>query len=177
MACHAPRRTLFQTGCRCASGIPQRGLGQRRRSSFRVAGSRLRNGRSVSVRHPRWRSSRLPPGTSPYVLPVAIPIRLADAVRSLADGRVRLVAARALRGGLLVGQQLSTLPEHLPGTDARVAAIYRNGQSIKPTGDTIIEHGDEVFFIAARKDHFCRVRPCGFRSCTTSLHFQYHVHA
>lgn len=73
-------------------------------------------------------------------------------VLDFADGRVRLVAARALRGGLLVGQQLRTLPEHLPGTDARVAAIYRNGQSIKPTGDTIIEHGDEVFFLAARND-------------------------
>ncbi|MES1262988.1 MAG: Trk system potassium transporter TrkA, partial [Peristeroidobacter soli] len=39
-----------------------------------------------------------------------------------------------------------------PGTDARVAAIYRGGQSIKPEGKTVIEHGDEVFFLAARKD-------------------------
>ena len=73
-------------------------------------------------------------------------------VLDFADGRVRLVCARALQGGLLVGQRLHTLREHMPKTDARVAAIYRNGQSVKPTGETIIEHGDEVFFLAARKD-------------------------
>ena len=73
-------------------------------------------------------------------------------VLDFADGLVRLVCARALRGGLLVGQRLQTLREHMPKTDARVAAIYRNGQSVKPTGETVIEHGDEVFFLAARKD-------------------------
>lgn len=73
-------------------------------------------------------------------------------VLDFADGRVRLVGARALKGGLLVGQRLRTLREHMPKTDARVAAIYRNGQSIKPTGETVIEQGDEVFFLAARND-------------------------
>lgn len=73
-------------------------------------------------------------------------------VLDFADGRVRLVGVRALKGGLLVGQRLKTLREHIPGTDARVAAIYRGGQSIKPEGETVIEHGDEVFFIAATRD-------------------------
>ena len=73
-------------------------------------------------------------------------------VLDFADGRVRLVGVRARQGGLLVGQALKTLPEHLKGTDARVAAIYRGGNSIKPTGDTVIESGDEVFFVAAQKD-------------------------
>ncbi len=73
-------------------------------------------------------------------------------VLDFAGGRVRLVGTRALRGGLVVGQRVHTLREHMPNTDARVAAIYRNGQSIKPTGETVIEHGDEVFFLAARKD-------------------------
>jgi trk system potassium uptake protein TrkA len=73
-------------------------------------------------------------------------------VLDFAEARVRMVSARALRGGLLVGQQLRTLREHIPNTDARVAAIYRGGQNIKPTGDTVIEHGDEIFFIAARND-------------------------
>jgi trk system potassium uptake protein len=73
-------------------------------------------------------------------------------VLDFADGRVRLVGVKALRGGALVGQQLKQLASHIKGHDARVAAIYRNGQSIKPTGDTVIEHGDEVFFIAARDD-------------------------
>jgi trk system potassium uptake protein len=73
-------------------------------------------------------------------------------VLDFADGRVRLVGVRALKSGLLVGQQLRTLREHMPRTDARVAAIYRAGRSIKPEGDTVIEDGDEVFFLAARKD-------------------------
>ena len=73
-------------------------------------------------------------------------------VLDFADGRVRLVGVKALRGGALVGQQLKHLPTHIQGRDARVAAIYRGGQSIKPEGETIIEHGDEVFFIAARED-------------------------
>jgi trk system potassium uptake protein len=73
-------------------------------------------------------------------------------VLDFADGRVRLVGIRALQGGPLVGQALRTLREHIPGVDARVAAIYRAGKSIQPEGDTVIEDGDEVFFLAARND-------------------------
>jgi trk system potassium uptake protein TrkA len=73
-------------------------------------------------------------------------------VLDFADGRIRLVGVKALQGGALVGQQLKHLPTHIEGRDARVAAIYRGGQSIKPEGETVIEHGDEVFFIAARED-------------------------
>jgi len=73
-------------------------------------------------------------------------------VLDFADGRVRLVGVRALSGGALVGQQLKQLSTHIKGRDARVAAIYRGGRSVKPTGDTTIEHGDEIFFIAARED-------------------------
>ena len=73
-------------------------------------------------------------------------------VLDFADGRVRLVGVRALQGGPLVGQALRTLREHIPGADARVAAIYRAGKSIQPEGDTVIEDGDEVFFLAARED-------------------------
>ncbi len=73
-------------------------------------------------------------------------------VLDFADGRVRLVGIRALSGGPLVGQALRTLREHIPTADARVAAIYRAGSSIQPEGTTVIEDGDEVFFLAARKD-------------------------
>jgi trk system potassium uptake protein TrkA len=73
-------------------------------------------------------------------------------VLDFADGRVRLVGIRALSGGPLVGQALRTLREHIPTADARVAAIYRAGRSIQPEGTTVIEDGDEVFFLAARKD-------------------------
>ena len=73
-------------------------------------------------------------------------------VLEFADGRVRLVGARADKNGLLVGQQLANLKEHIPNTEARIAAIYRNGKALQVTGDTVIEEGDEVFFIAARQD-------------------------
>ena len=73
-------------------------------------------------------------------------------VLEFANGRIRLVGARADRGGLLVGQQIATLKEHIPNTEARIAAIYRSGKALQPEGDTVIEEGDEVFFIAARQD-------------------------
>jgi trk system potassium uptake protein TrkA len=69
-----------------------------------------------------------------------------------ADGRVRLVGVRAVQGGPLVGQPLNSLRQHIPDVDARVAAIYRKGRNIKPEGATVIEAGDEVFFLAARDD-------------------------
>jgi trk system potassium uptake protein TrkA len=76
----------------------------------------------------------------------------ASQVLDFADGRVRLVGARADRDGLLVGQQISTLKEHIPNTEGRIAAIYRAGKAMLPEGDTVIQEDDEVFFIADRKD-------------------------
>jgi trk system potassium uptake protein TrkA len=73
-------------------------------------------------------------------------------VLDFADGKVQLVGVRALRGGPLVGHQLRELPQHLPKAEARVVAIYRAGRSVPPQGDTVIEDGDEVFFLAARAD-------------------------
>jgi trk system potassium uptake protein TrkA len=72
-------------------------------------------------------------------------------VLDFAGGKVQLVAVRAFYGGPLVGQALSTLREHMPGIETRVAAIYRRGHAIAPDGDTVIEADDEVFFIAAKR--------------------------
>ena len=79
-------------------------------------------------------------------------MRRRSTLADFADGRVRLVGLRAIEGGLLVGQPLANLPHHIPGVDARVAAIYRRDRSIKPEGTTVVEPGDEVFFLAARED-------------------------
>ncbi len=73
-------------------------------------------------------------------------------VLDFANGRLRLVAARAHHGGALVGRPLRELPQHVPSVECRVVAIYRGDRGIIPDGDTIVEDGDEVFFIAARKD-------------------------
>ena len=76
----------------------------------------------------------------------------ASQVLDFADGRVRLVGVRADRDGLLVGQRIATLREHIPNTEGRIAAVYRAGKAMLPEGDTVIQEGDEVFFIADRKD-------------------------
>ena len=73
-------------------------------------------------------------------------------VLNFADGRVRLVGMRAVKGGKLVGHQLRELKAHIPDREVRVAAIYRGGRSVKPEGNTTIEEHDEVFFVAARDD-------------------------
>ena len=73
-------------------------------------------------------------------------------VLDFADGKVQLVGIKAYYGGPLVGHEISTLREHMPGIDTRVAAIYRRGKGMIPKGNRVIEADDEVFFIAARKD-------------------------
>ena len=69
-------------------------------------------------------------------------------VLEFAEGRVSLVAVRAFEGGPLVGHPISHLRTHMPQVDARVAAIFRGESPIMPEGGTIVEVGDEVFFIA-----------------------------
>ena len=73
-------------------------------------------------------------------------------VLEFADGLVSLVAARAVAGGPLVGRPVSDLRRHMPDVDARIAAIYRRDQPIIPDGDTLIQPGDEVFYLAATRD-------------------------
>ncbi|HUA88189.1 MAG TPA: Trk system potassium transporter TrkA [Steroidobacteraceae bacterium] len=73
-------------------------------------------------------------------------------VLDFADGKVRLVGVRTRRGGLLVGHPLRELPQHLPNMELRVVAIYRDGRSVQPEGDTVIADGDEVFFLAGNDD-------------------------
>jgi trk system potassium uptake protein TrkA len=73
-------------------------------------------------------------------------------VLDFADGRVRLVGARVRHGGLMAGRSLRELPQHLPKTEVRVVAIYRDGRSVPAEGDTVLAEGDEVFFLAARDD-------------------------
>ena len=61
--------------------------------------------------------------------------------------------ARAARAALLVGHACASCRSICPKLEARVVAIYRAGRSISPEGDTVIEDGDEVFFLAAQQRH------------------------
>lgn len=73
-------------------------------------------------------------------------------VMDFAAGQVKLVAIKAYYGGPLVDQELRYLRQHMPSIDTRVAAIFRRDRPIIPEGSTVIEPGDEVFFIAASAD-------------------------
>lgn len=70
-------------------------------------------------------------------------------VLDFAEGKIRLVAVKAYYGGPLVGHALRELPNHMPGIETRVAAIFRRDRAIAPDGNTVIEADDEVFFVAA----------------------------
>ncbi|PLR30421.1 Trk system potassium transporter TrkA [Chimaeribacter coloradensis] len=70
-------------------------------------------------------------------------------VVNFAEGKVSIAAVKAYYGGPLVGNALSSMREHMPHIDTRVAAIFRQDHPIRPQGSTIIEAGDEVFFVAA----------------------------
>ena len=73
-------------------------------------------------------------------------------VLDFAGGRAQLVATRAWSGGPLVGHRLHNLKHHMPsGVESRVAAIYRDDETIIPDGGTIIEENDIVFFLAAKR--------------------------
>src|SRR5690606_8503538 len=47
---------------------------------------------------------------------------------------------------------LRELRDHLPKVEIRVVAIYRGGRNVRCDGDTVIEEGDEVFFLAEREN-------------------------
>ncbi len=73
-------------------------------------------------------------------------------VLDFANGLVRMVGVRAQQQSFLVDQPIKSLHKHLGNEQVRIAAVYRDGESIDPEGDTVIKKDDEVFFIAARED-------------------------
>jgi trk system potassium uptake protein TrkA len=70
-------------------------------------------------------------------------------VQKFSQGKASLVAVRAFQGGPLMGKPLSFLRTNMPQVDTRVAAIFRKDGPLIPQGSTVIEEGDEIFFIAA----------------------------
>ncbi len=120
--------------------------------------ARIRSEQYLKYREKLFHNDDLP--VDHYIAPEALVTkyirRLIDypgalQVLQFADGMLSLVAVKAYYGGLLVGYALSTLKQHIPNVETRVAAIYRQGKAIKPLGTTVIEADDEVFFIAATK--------------------------
>lgn len=73
-------------------------------------------------------------------------------VLDFADGKVRLIAVRAYHGGPLIGHELQEITRHIPTLECRIPAIYRRDRGIVPKGITVIEPGDEIFFLARKQD-------------------------
>ncbi|MAT50597.1 MAG: Trk system potassium transporter TrkA [Porticoccaceae bacterium] len=120
--------------------------------------------RSNSYVHPRYKDKLFTPDNLPVDVVITPEQVVTDYIQRLveqpgslqvldfADGIMQLVAVRAYDDGPLVGHHLRSLRDHMPNVDCRVAAIFRRDRPIVPEGDTVIEAGDEVFFIAAKKD-------------------------
>lgn len=70
-------------------------------------------------------------------------------VAHFAHDLVSLVSVKAYYGGPLVGYPISALSDHLPHIETRIVSIFRQDKPFVPQGSTIIEAGDEVFFICA----------------------------
>lgn len=70
-------------------------------------------------------------------------------VLEFAGGAASLIAVRAFAGGPLVSHPIQDLRTHIPNIDTRIVAIFRNDRSIACDGTTMIQPGDEVFFLAA----------------------------
>ena len=72
-------------------------------------------------------------------------------ILDFAEGAIKLVSVYAKQSGALVGRQIKELKDDLPDYETRIPAIYRNDELLIPSGDTTINEGDEVFFIADEK--------------------------
>jgi trk system potassium uptake protein TrkA len=74
-------------------------------------------------------------------------------VLDFAEGKAQLVAVKAYSDGPMVGNELKEIRKHMPDVDTRVAAIFRHDHPpLIPEASTIVEAGDEVFFIAASEN-------------------------
>lgn len=77
-------------------------------------------------------------------------------VLEFSQNRVSMIAVRAVVGGPLVGHVISELAQLVPDVPMRIVAIYRRDlmgldRQVVCDGNTRVEHGDEVFVLAANE--------------------------
>ena len=118
--------------------------------------ARIRNPDYVRERDALFRDDVLPIDhiIAPELLVTKEILRLVEypgalQVSHFADDMVSLVSVKAYYGGPLVGYPISALSDHLPHIETRIVSIFRQEKAFIPQGSTIIEAGDEVFFICA----------------------------
>ena len=71
-----------------------------------------------------------------------------------ADGKLQVIGVTVLKDGPLAGKKLSEFKRHMPNVNVNVIAIYRDRKSLPVNGSSIIETGDDVFFLATEKPLF-----------------------
>lgn len=127
---------------------------------FRIP-TRLARVRSPSYQnHPELFSSEAIPVThiiSPELLLITSIVHLIEQSEALqildfAGGKVKLVAVRAHEGGPMVGHELRSISQQVPNLSTRIVAVFRRDSAVTVDGKTVIEEGDEVFFLAASQD-------------------------
>ena len=69
-----------------------------------------------------------------------------------ADGKLQVIGATVLKDGPLAGKKLSEFKKHMPNVSVNVIAIYRNRKIVPAEGSTIIQEGDDVFFLATEEN-------------------------
>ncbi len=71
---------------------------------------------------------------------------------SVADGKLQVIGVTVLKDGPLAGKKLSEFKKHMPNVNVNVIAIYRDRKSLPVNGSSIIETGDDVFFLATEEN-------------------------
>ena len=69
-----------------------------------------------------------------------------------ADGNLQVIGVTVLKDGPLSGKKLSEFKKHMPNVNVNVIAIYRNRKMMPVNGSSIIETGDDVFFLATEEN-------------------------
>lgn len=69
-----------------------------------------------------------------------------------AKGEVLLVACRTNLGGSMIGQKILSLDDQFSHIDCHVVAVYHRQSLLIPTEHTLLQEGDEVFFLAHKDD-------------------------
>lgn len=70
-------------------------------------------------------------------------------VLDFAEGKVQLVAVKPSFRGPLVGKTITELYGAVPDIELRVVALYRQHRSLEVTEQTVLEVGDEMFFLTS----------------------------
>lgn len=73
-------------------------------------------------------------------------------ISEFADGLVKLFSVKVTENVFLTGKKIKDISDRLADSKIRVVAIFRQGKQLLVSGQSIIETGDEVFFVSPREE-------------------------